>query len=149
MNMLINTAPLSFTEFRDFVISSVDWFIPSLHEMPDLNGWILKMYLNGSMCYVKSESDLIGLVVTYHNIKDNFVYIPYVCVRSEHQGHGIARQLIDYIVSKLATPVNEVYLEVRKDNKGALHLYKKLGFYEFEDRDLKYLMKKEIQKTDI
>ena len=56
MDMLISTTPLSFTEFSDFVIASVDWFIPSLHELSDLNGWILKMYLNGSMFYSKSES---------------------------------------------------------------------------------------------
>ena len=86
---------------------------------------------------------------SYYNIKKNFVYIPYICVRSDYQGHGIARQLIDYIVSQLASHVYEMYLEVRKDNKGALHLYKKLGFYEIEDRGLKYLMKKEIQKISV
>ena len=35
MDMLISTTPLSFTEFSDFVIASVDWFIPSLHELSD------------------------------------------------------------------------------------------------------------------
>lgn len=149
MDMLISVTPLSFTEFSDFVVASVDWFIPSLNEMSDLNGWILKMYLNGSMYYFKSDSEIIGLAVTYYNIKKNFVYIPYICVRSDYQGHGIARQLIDYIVSQLASHIYEMYLEVRKDNKGALHLYKKLGFYEIEDRGLKYLMKKEIQKISV
>ena len=71
--MLISTTPLSFTEFSDFVIASVDWFIPSLHELSDLNGWILKMYLNGSMFYSKSESEITGLVVTYYNTSKNFV----------------------------------------------------------------------------
>lgn len=69
MDMLISVTPLSFTEFSDFVVASVDWFIPSLNEMSDLNGWILKMYLNGSMYYFKSDSEIIGLAVTYYNIK--------------------------------------------------------------------------------
>ena len=146
MDMLISTTPLSFTEFSDFVIASVDWFIPSLHELSDLNGWILKMYLNGSMFYSKSESEITGLVVTYYNTSKNFVYIPYICVHLDYQGHGIASQLIDYVVSQLASHVYGIYLEVRRGNKGAVRLYKKLGFCEFEDRGVKYLMKKEIQK---
>ena len=148
MDMLISTTPLSFTEFSDFVIASVDWFIPSLHELSDLNGWILKMYLNGSMFYSKSESEITGLVVTYYNTSKNFVYIPYICVHLDYQGHGIASQLIDYVVSQLASHVYGIYLEVRKGNKGAVRLYKKLGFCEFEDRGVKYLMKKEIQKQN-
>ena len=77
MDMLISTTPLSFTEFSDFVIASVDWFIPSLHELSDLNGWILKMYLNGSMFYSKSESEITGLVVTYY--KEFRIYPIYLC----------------------------------------------------------------------
>ena len=38
-------------------------------------------------------------------------------------------------------------LEVRKDNNNALHAYHKMGFYEAEDRDEKYLMKKEVHKS--
>jgi len=37
--------------------------------------------------------------------------------------------------------------EVRKDNNNALHAYHKMGFYEAEDRDEKYLMKKEVHKS--
>ena len=117
MDMLISTTPLSFTEFSDFVIASVDWFIPSLHALSDLNGWILKMYLNGSMFYSKSESEITGLVVTYYNTSKNFVYIPYICVHLDYQGHGIASQLIDYVVSQLASHVYGIYLEVRNGNK--------------------------------
>ena len=45
------------------------------------------------------------------------------------------------------TDIQEILLEVRKDNNNALHAYHKMGFYEAEDRDEKYLMKKEVHKS--
>lgn len=51
MSITIHTEPLAYTEFRDFIISSANWFVPSLLQMPNLDEWILKMYHNGSMYY--------------------------------------------------------------------------------------------------
>ncbi|MCY6312473.1 hypothetical protein OXV62_20720 [Bacteroides faecis] len=55
--------------------------------------------------------------------------------------------MINYIIEHLSTDIQEILLEVRKDNNNALQAYHKMGFYETEDRDEKYLMKKEIHKS--
>ena len=55
MSITIHTEPLAYTEFRDFIISSANWFVPSLLQMPNLDEWILKMYHNGgfmSLCTI-------------------------------------------------------------------------------------------------
>ena len=61
MSITIHTEPLAYTEFRDFIISSANWFVPSLLQMPNLDEWILKMYHNGSMYYTISGSNIISL----------------------------------------------------------------------------------------
>ena len=55
MSITIHTEPLAYTEFRDFIISSANWFVPSLLQMPNLDEWILKMYHNGSIYYTISD----------------------------------------------------------------------------------------------
>ena len=147
MSITIHTEPLAYTEFRDFIISSANWFVASLLQMPNLDEWILKMYHNGSMYYTISGSNIISLIVGYYNREERFLYIPYVCVNPDHQGHGISKKTINYIIEHLSTDIQEILLEVRKDNNNALHAYHKMGFYEAEDRDEKYLMKKEVHKS--
>lgn len=149
MDIVVCTEPLSYIEFRDFIMDSADWFVPSLHTMPDLNKWILKMFRQGFMYYSKSESNIIALMVIYHNVEKHFIYIPYICVHPDCWGCGISRQILSYLMFHLPAHINEVYLEVRKDNERGIHLYEKLGFYEFEDRGVKHLMKKEIYKINV
>ncbi|UVQ60827.1 GNAT family N-acetyltransferase [Bacteroides faecis] len=79
--------------------------------------------------------------------KKDFYISPYVCVHPDYQGHGISQKIINYIIEHLSTDIQEILLEVRKDNNNALQAYHKMGFYETEDRDEKYLMKKEIHKS--
>lgn len=76
MSITIHTEPLAYTEFRDFIISSANWFVPSLLQMPNLDEWILKMYHNGSMYYTISGSNIISLIVGYYNREERFLYIP-------------------------------------------------------------------------
>ena len=102
MSITIHTEPLAYTEFRDFIISSANWFVPSLLQMPNLDEWILKMYHNGSMYYTISESNIISLIVGYYNREERFLYIPYVCVNPNHQGHGISQKTINYIIEHLS-----------------------------------------------
>ena len=98
MSITIHTEALAYTEFRDFIISSANWFVPSLLQMPNLDEWILKMYHNGSMYYTISGSNIISLIVGYYNREERFLYIPYVCVNPDHQGHGISKKTINYII---------------------------------------------------
>lgn len=80
MSITIHTEPLAYTEFRDFIISSANWFVPSLLQMPNLDEWILKMYHNGSMYYTISESNIISLIVGYYNREERFfIYTLCLC----------------------------------------------------------------------
>ena len=144
METVISTKPLSYTEFQDFIMASVNWFTPSLQDMPNLNNWILKMYQNGIMYYFKPESNIVALVVTYYNTEKKFIYIPYVCVHPNYQGKGIAGQIISYIVDHLPINIHSIYLEVIGNNTQAIQLYTKMGFYCSENRGEKLLMKKEV-----
>ena len=144
MDLTISSSPLSYTEFKNFITSSANWFAPSLQEMPHLDEWISKMYRNGKIYYFKSENDIVSLTVTYENLKEHFIYIPYICVHPRLQGQGVGGQIINYIVKNLSDNIHNIYLEVRKDNIQAIQLYKKIGFYESEDRGEKYLLKKEL-----
>lgn len=114
MSITIHTEPLAYTEFRDFIISSANWFVPSLLQMPNLDEWILKMYHNGSMYYTISGSNIISLIVGYYNREERFLYIPYVCVNPDHQGHGISKKTINYIIEHLSTDIQEILLELEK-----------------------------------
>ncbi len=98
------------------------------------------------MYYTISGSNIISLIVGYYNREERFLYIPYVCVNPDHQGHG-SLKTINYIIEHLSTDIQEILLEARKDNNNALQVYHKMGFYEAEDRDEKYLMKKEVHKS--
>ena len=54
--------------------------------------------------------------------------IEFVTTAREHQGKGIARELITFIMED--NPYTSYVLEVADTNAGAVHLYTKLGFKE-------------------
>ena len=76
MSITIHTEPLSYTKFRGFIISSANWFAPSLLQMPNLDEWILKMYHNGSIYYAISGPNIISLIVGYYNRDEDFYISP-------------------------------------------------------------------------
>ena len=114
MSITIHTEPLAYTEFRDFIISSANWFVPSLLQMPNLDEWILKMYHNGSMYYTISGSNIISLIVGYYNREERFLYIPYVCVNPDHQGHGISQPIFRRYCSKLEKTITMHFKHIIK-----------------------------------
>ena len=54
-------------------------------------------------------------------------------VLEEYQHKGIGTKLLDFVINKLNGKVENITLEVRKDNK-AINLYKKMGFTEIAKR---------------
>lgn len=58
-----------------------------------------------------------------------------VAVRADHQGRGIARQLLVALLSDVeGRGATHTLLEVRADNAGALGLYASLGFVRISER---------------
>ncbi len=75
-------------------------------------------------------------------------------VLDAYQNQGIGTKLLDYVINLLNNKVNNITLEVRKDNP-AIKLYEKMGFIKVAERNGYYhgidgvLMEKKIEKKDI
>jgi len=49
-------------------------------------------------------------------------------VLEEYQNKGIGIKLIEYLINKYKGKVDNITLEVKKNNNKAIHIYKKMGF---------------------
>lgn len=56
--------------------------------------------------------------------------VEFVATASEHRGKGVASAVIRHILAN--TPYDQYVLEVADTNQGAVRLYQKLGFQEFQ-----------------
>ena len=81
---------------------------------------IMKAYVyddNGVLGYISVSFDGITLEIL------NF------CVDINHQNKGIGFKLINYSIEEATkNGAKSVFLEVREDNKRAIHIYESLGF---------------------
>jgi ribosomal-protein-alanine N-acetyltransferase len=58
-----------------------------------------------------------------------------IAVDPEYQGKKLGRQLLQHIINNLTTEnYQRIYLEVRKSNQAAIHLYESLGFNQIGER---------------
>lgn len=96
------------------------------------------------------DKEIIGYI-SFSYIFD--IEIESVLVKSSYQRQGIGTLLLNYIF-KFAkeNKINNVFLEVRKSNIGAISLYRKLGFSNISIRNKYYenaedalILKKEIK----
>ena len=96
------------------------------------------------------DKEIIGYI-SFSYIFD--IEIESVLVKSSYQRQGIGTLLLNYIF-KFAkeNKINNVFLEVRKSNIGAISLYRKLGFSNISIRKKYYenaedalILKKEIK----
>lgn len=91
-------------------------------------------FINNSQthsCYVAVDSDQVGRIVGYiaaiHTGPE--AEIANIAVIKTYQNQGIGDQLVSFILSDLkGKGVRCIFLEVRKSNAAAIHLYQKKGF---------------------
>lgn len=77
----------------------------------------------GEIAYVLNNND------PDYTIPNKRVYVSRLIVKKEYRNQGIGGILIDYIVDVIKNlGYSEISIGVDKDNKTALHLYKKKGF---------------------
>ena len=74
------------------------------------------------------NSKILGFI-NYYLMYDR-IEIANFNVLEEYQNNKIGSKLLDYLVNKYHDNVDNITLEVRCDNKKAIHLYKKYGFIE-------------------
>jgi len=79
-----------------------------------------------SKCLGYYENDeIVGFLdfsVMYEKVEINDIY-----VSVEHRNLGIASKLLEYMINEIKN-IDNITLEVRKDNEIAIKLYEKFGF---------------------
>jgi ribosomal protein S18 acetylase RimI-like enzyme len=108
-------------------------FIHALSLAVNLNGYASKIYANADRFEAWQNNELVGLVAAYFNDKVNAVgFITNVSVDNSYSGNGIASALLTMCIDHVKTlPFKCIDLEVNKNNRKAINLYKKFRFVQF------------------
>lgn len=64
------------------------------------------------------------------------IYLHHFGIHLDWQNLGLGTKLAEASLKWISSTGQQVKMEVHKENKAAIHLYKKLGFFAFEDYDL-------------
>lgn len=76
----------------------------------------------------REDSTVVAFVIAWH-VADE-LHVLNVATREDRRRRGIARQLMDHVVSHArAVHVKHLFLEVRRSNVPAIALYRALGFF--------------------
>ena len=75
------------------------------------------------------DNDKILGFINYYLVYDR-IEIANFNVLDEYQNNKIGNKLLDYLINKYRSKVNNITLEVRCDNEKAIHIYQKYGFIE-------------------
>lgn len=105
-------------------------FVHSLSKRVDIYEYSKKIYSQAERFEVWAGNSLVGMLAAYCNdLTHRVAYITSISVLNNWQGKGIALQLLnrfmDYAQQK---GMHRVQLEVEKENKRAIGLYKRSGF---------------------
>ena len=64
------------------------------------------------------------------------IYLHHFGIQPAWQNLGLGTKLAEASLEWISSMGRQVKMEVHKENKAAIHIYKKLGFFAFEDYDL-------------
>lgn len=103
-------------------------FRPELTSYVNLEKYSDKIYKKANRIEIWDGEMLIGLIAYYLNTEESFAFITNVSLEKEYGGSGLATQMMWQMIEKVEGIVNDIKLEVRADNVGAIRFYTKLGF---------------------
>jgi len=97
-------------------------------------------------CFVYEVDDEIRGYLVFSTVLDE-VSLLNICIAPEYQNNGDGRRLLQWLIAyvkkiNMKTPLKTMYLEVRRSNQAAIHLYESTGFNEIGIRDNYYPAKK-------
>ena len=121
------------------LVNNDNSFIPPISQSIDIQQYALKLAKHAQFVICSEANTYVGMIAFYTNIKENQIYIPYVHVSPNYRRQGIAEYMFNYLQQNISG-YDTMALEVRKENKAACDLYKKLNFKLVEKRGEKYLM---------
>lgn len=120
------------------------FFSPPISDSIDLKAYSEKLYIYAYFVIALKDDEVIGFTAFYKNNETKQLYIPIICVNPNFQSEGIGGRMLQTLEHMSSEGFNCIGLEVRKKNEKAYMFYKKHGFEEKEDRDLKYYMEKSL-----
>lgn len=121
-----------------------DDFIPCLSKSLFLEQYAKKLSENAFFIIAKESDNLFGFVAYYKNYSEGCLYVPLIWVSSKSQRRGIGQKLISLLTSLDNNHFHSIMLEVLKTNVNAFAFYKKEKFEIVEDRNEKWLLKRNI-----
>lgn len=138
---------------KELYIDDINYFDEIENKFPNVynNGSILLEYENNPFMRIVVyliDDKVVGFI-NYYEIYDR-IEIANFNVLDYFQNKGIGTCLINFVIDKYKEKCKNITLEVRKDNKNAINLYKKVGFVEKAIRKNYYndvdgiLMEKEL-----
>lgn len=131
-------------------------FKPALHTYVDIGNYSKKLADSAVRLEYFNENQLIGLMASYFNLDNKFLFITNFSIEKEYRGQGIniIVGLIKFLegrFSEISTdtinlsldfakalnievefnkiPIKSIHTEVRNDNQILIYVYKKIGFY--------------------
>lgn len=124
-------------EIAQHLLACDQAFIPPLSERIDIREYAAKLAANSTRFEAWYGGQLSGLIAAYCNASDrNMAFITSVSVLSQHQGKGIAANLLhSCIAHSRKLGFRRMELEVNSDNQAAMALYKRFGFASTEMTD--------------
>lgn len=120
-------------------------FDTRVSERIDIEFYAKKWAENAKFLSLKDEKEyLVSLIIYYENLFNSSLYITEFVVTRLYRHRGIGHIMLDYLIGNYSINFRYVDLEVAKDNKNAYQFYIREGFRIIEEKDVKYLMRKDI-----
>lgn len=108
--------------------------VHAINEAVTIGAWSEKLFADciavGYECWVLVKNDeVIGFCVM--NYAANEAHILSISVHLDYQRQGLGQQLLNHLLALAkANGADDIFLEVRSSNTGAINLYKKNNFVE-------------------
>ena len=107
-----------------------DSFSPSLSDRINLDVFAEKLIKHGEIISIVENDDVLAGIGFYANDQNEYqAYVTFISVNKQYRRLGYADKLINeaMVVAK-EKKMKKMALSVKKDNIGAVNLYKKHGF---------------------
>ncbi|KPH65145.1 GNAT family N-acetyltransferase [Pseudoalteromonas porphyrae] len=128
--MIINSLTSeSKVEFIDFINEVDADFTPQLTSRVNITDYADKLFSNAILLKAHKDNTIAAIVACYANDTVNKrAYIPFLAVRKQYRGLGLANEILLKIIVILRERKFEVLSLTVKKNSAAFRLYEKLGF---------------------
>ena len=85
-------------DIQSFLRFNYKLFAPEYEEICESTKYYHKLYLYSTRFEIWDNERLIGLLCTYFNQENRFAYVPYLCIKTEYSGKGLATQLLNKLI---------------------------------------------------